>query len=43
MLEVVIYRREYAPLMNYIHQIDKNAFVIVTDTKEVLGNGFKNY
>ena len=43
MLEVVIYRREYAPLMDYIHQIDKNAFVISLESKEVFGEGFKSY
>ena len=39
----VVRRFEISKLKNIIYETDKNAFVIVTDTKEVLGNGFKNY
>lgn len=39
----VVRRFEISRLKNIIYEADKNAFVIVTDTKEVLGNGFKNY
>jgi len=39
----VVRRFEISRLKSIIYEQDKNAFVIVTDTKEVLGNGFKNY
>lgn len=39
----VVRRFEISKLKNIVYEADKNAFVIVTDTKEVLGNGFKNY
>ncbi len=39
----VVRRFEISRLKSIIYEADKNAFVIVTDTKEVLGNGFKNY
>ena len=43
MLEVVVYRREYAVLINFINKIDKDAFVISLESKEVFGEGFKQY
>ncbi len=39
---VVVSRRELVTLKAYIHQIDKNAFVTVIDTREILGEGFKS-
>lgn len=38
---VVVSRRELVLLKAIIHQIDKNAFVSVIDTREILGEGFK--
>lgn len=43
LLEVIVYRREYAQLIDFIHLIDENAFVISLDAKEVFGEGFKQY
>ena len=37
----VLNRRELAILQEYIHEIDKKAFVIVSDANEILGEGFK--
>lgn len=39
-LLVVIETKEYVRLINIIHEIDPNAFVITTDTKSVHGEGF---
>lgn len=39
---VVVSRRELVTLKAYIHQIDKNAFVTVIDTREILGEGFNS-
>ena len=43
MLEVIVYRREYAELIDFVHEIDKDAFVISLESKEVFGKGFKKY
>ena len=43
LLEVIVYRREYSQLIDYIHKVDKNAFVISLESKEVFGEGFKQY
>lgn len=43
LLEIAVYRREYAELIEFIHSIDENAFVITLDAKEVFGEGFKQY
>lgn len=38
----VLNRRELAILQEYIHQVDPDAFVTVTDVNEILGEGFKS-
>ncbi len=38
----VVSRREQVLLKSYIHEIDPNAFLTVSDTKEILGEGFKS-
>lgn len=43
LLEVAVYRREYSELIDFIHSIDENAFVISLEAKEVFGEGFKQY
>nr|WP_307992846.1 YitT family protein [uncultured Niameybacter sp.] len=35
-------KNEYAHVKKMIHQVDPNAFVIITDASEVIGNGFKS-
>ena len=40
---VVVSRRELTILKNWINQIDKNAFVTVIDTREILGDGFRQH
>ena len=35
-------RKDIANIKNVIMKIDKNAFVIVTNSREVLGIGFKS-
>ena len=35
LLEVIVYRREYSRLIDYIHSVDKNAFVISLESKEM--------
>lgn len=40
MLFCVLSKKEIVPLKDLIHQIDPNAFVIVSDVREVLGEGF---
>ena len=42
MLYTVLGRREFIRLRNFIKAVDKNAFVIVSEAHEVLGEGFKN-
>lgn len=41
-LYTVLGRKEFIRLRNYIRTVDKNAFVIVSEAHEVLGEGFKN-
>ena len=41
MLLCVVPAKEIVNLKQLVHDIDKNAFVIVTDVREVLGEGFK--
>ena len=41
-LYAVLGRKEFIKLKNYIKEVDKNAFITVSDAHEVLGNGFKN-
>ena len=43
LLEVIVYRREYSQLIDFIHSVDENAFVISLESKEVFGEGFKQY
>ena len=43
LLEVIVYRREYAEHIGFIHSVDENAFVVSLDAKEVFGEGFKQY
>lgn len=38
----VLNRRELAIVQEYIHQVDPDAFVIITDANEILGEGFKS-
>lgn len=41
MLYCVISNREVAVLKDLVHEVDPNAFVIVSDVREVLGEGFR--
>ncbi|MDP4178811.1 MAG: YitT family protein [Bacillota bacterium] len=41
-LYTVISRKEFIKLKNFIMKIDPNAFITVSNTHEVLGEGFKN-
>jgi uncharacterized membrane-anchored protein YitT (DUF2179 family) len=41
-LYAVLNRKEFIKLKNYIKEVDKNAFITVSDAHEVLGNGFKD-
>ena len=43
MLFCVVSKKEVVTLKEYIRMIDKRAFVIVTDAREVLGEGFLEY
>lgn len=43
MLFCIVSKKEIATLKDYIKRIDPRAFVIVTDAKEVLGEGFLEY
>ena len=43
MLYCVVSKKEIVLLKELVHQIDKNAFVIVGDVREVLGEGFIEY
>lgn len=38
----VLNRGEFIKLRNFIKEIDKNAFITVSDAREVLGEGFEN-
>jgi len=39
----VVHRGQLTQLKEIVNDIDKKAFVILTDVREVLGEGFKNY
>lgn len=39
----IVYRGQLHTLKKIVKQVDKESFVIVTDVREVLGEGFKNY
>lgn len=39
---VVLQRREFIKLREYVRDIDNDAFITVSDTHEVLGNGFQD-
>lgn len=39
----VVHRRQIPEVKSIVKKIDKNAFVILTDIREVLGEGFINY
>ena len=41
MLMCVARRHEFAKIKRIVQMVDANAFMIVSDTREVLGNGFK--
>ena len=43
MLICVASRGEVREIMNIVRNIDNNAFVIITNAREVFGKGFKNY
>ena len=43
MLYCVVSKKQIVLLKEIIHQLDKNAFVIVGDVREVLGEGFLKY
>ena len=43
LLQIVVYRREYSRLVDYINTVDENAFVVSLEAKEVFGEGFKQY
>ncbi len=40
-IHTVVDRRELAILESFIYEVDKDAFITVVDSKEILGNGFK--
>lgn len=42
-LMVVVYQTEFTKLKNVVRNVDPQAFVIVSDAYEVLGEGFKRY
>lgn len=42
-LLTVVNRSEVSALKEVVHEIDPAAFLILTDVREVLGEGFKNY
>ena len=41
-LYVILFRRDYIRLRNYIKEIDPKAFISVNDVHEVLGEGFSD-
>lgn len=43
MLMVILTRRQAVELKRYVSSVDKNAFVIMGDVAEVLGEGFKRW
>ena len=40
MLMVIVSRREIGVLRRIVHEIDPKAFVIISEVKDVLGEGF---
>ncbi|WP_206872083.1 YitT family protein [Clostridium zeae] len=42
MLFTVVNRKQFIVLKNKVRELDPNAFITVTDSKEVLGEGFKD-
>ncbi len=42
MIFTVVNRREMAMLQDYIHKVDPKAFLMVINTSEILGEGFKS-
>ncbi len=38
----IVTRRELAMLESFVHKVDPNAFLTVSDTSEILGDGFKS-
>ena len=42
-LMCVVTQKELVVLKNPVHEVDPNAFVIVSDVREVLGEGFQEY
>lgn len=42
-LMCVVTQKELVTLKNIVHDVDKDAFVIVSDVREVLGEGFQEY
>ena len=43
MLYCVVSKKQIVEVKELVLEIDKNAFVIVTDAREVLGEGFQEY
>lgn len=43
MLYCVVSKQQIVLLKELVHQLDKDAFVIVGDVREVLGEGFIEY
>jgi Uncharacterized conserved protein len=41
-LTVVVDRRQGIKLRDFVHSTDKSAFIIITNTSEIIGNGFRN-
>lgn len=41
-LTVVLNRGQAVKLRNYVHQNDPGAFMIITNTSEIIGKGFRN-
>lgn len=41
MIIIVIHRKQLAELKAFIKKVDPEAFVIINDTYEVLGKGFR--
>ena len=43
MLFCVVSKKEIAPVVEIVSSIDKKAFIIVSDAREVMGEGFIEY
>jgi len=41
-ITTVVNRRQAITLKNYVHEIDKKAFITVTNTSEIIGKGFRS-